>query len=52
LSFAPSQIGSIEFAVEHFGTRMVLLLAHDDCGSVSIIIGELKTSDGKPLPES
>ena len=39
---APSQIGSIEFAAEHFGTRLVVVLGHDDCGAVSTTIGELK----------
>ncbi len=39
---APSQIGSIEFAAEHFGTRLVVVLGHDDCGAVSTTIAELK----------
>ena len=39
---APSQIGSIEFAAEQFGTRLVVVLGHDDCGAVSTTIGELK----------
>ncbi len=39
---APSQIGSIEFAAEKFGTRLVVVMGHDDCGAVSATIGELK----------
>ena len=39
---APSQIGSIEFAAEQFGTRLVVVLGHDDCGAVSTTIDELK----------
>jgi carbonic anhydrase len=39
---APSQIGSIEFAAEQFGTRLVVVMGHDDCGAVSATIGELK----------
>ncbi len=39
---APSQIGSIEFAAEQFGTRLVVVMGHDDCGAVSTTIGELK----------
>ena len=31
---APSQIGSIEFAAEQFGTRLVVVLGHDDCGAI------------------
>ena len=39
---APSQIGSIEFAAEQFGTRLVVVMGHDDCGAVSTTISELK----------
>jgi carbonic anhydrase len=31
---APSQIGSVEFAVERFGTKLVLVLGHSQCGAV------------------
>src|SRR5688500_15869995 len=31
---APSQIGSVEFAVEQFGTSLVLVLGHTMCGAV------------------
>lgn len=31
---APSQIGSIEFAVERFGVRLVVVLGHSSCGAV------------------
>lgn len=31
---APSQLGSIEFAVERFGTRVVVVLGHSGCGAV------------------
>lgn len=31
---APSQIGSIEFAVERFGIRLVVVLGHSNCGAV------------------
>ncbi|MBM3320268.1 MAG: carbonic anhydrase [Candidatus Eisenbacteria bacterium] len=30
----PSQIGSIEFAAERFGTRLVVVLGHTRCGAV------------------
>ena len=29
---APSQIGSVEFAAEQFGTRLVVVLGHSQCG--------------------
>jgi len=31
---APSQIGSIEFAVERFGTRLVVVMGHSKCGAI------------------
>lgn len=31
---APSQIASVEFAAEHFGTRLVVVLGHSNCGAV------------------
>ena len=39
---APSQIGSIEFAAEQFGTRLVVVMGHADCGAVLATINELK----------
>jgi len=38
---APSQIGSIEFAVERFGTQLVVVLGHSMCGAVIATIDEL-----------
>ena len=32
---APSQIGSVEFAVSQFGTRLVVVLGHSQCGAPS-----------------
>ncbi|MGI9309617.1 MAG: carbonic anhydrase [Gammaproteobacteria bacterium] len=37
---APSQIGSIEFAAEHFGTQLVVVLGHTNCGAVAATIAE------------
>jgi carbonic anhydrase len=31
---APSQIGSVEFAAERFGTRLVVVLGHSNCGAI------------------
>ena len=31
---APSQVGSVEFAAERFGTRLVVVLGHTQCGAV------------------
>lgn len=39
---APSQIGSIEFAAARFGTRLVVVLGHSQCGAISATIEELQ----------
>lgn len=39
---APSQIGSIEFAAEQFGTKLVVVLGHSHCGAVQATLDELK----------
>lgn len=36
-----TQIGSIEYAVEQFGTRLVVVLGHSQCGAVIATIDEL-----------
>jgi len=38
---APSQIGSIEFAAERFGTRLVVVMGHSNCGAVAATLEEL-----------
>lgn len=38
---APSQIGSIEFAAEKFGTQLVVVLGHSHCGAVTACIESL-----------
>tara|TARA_R110000772_G_scaffold30037_5_gene74897 strand:- start:240 stop:854 length:615 start_codon:yes stop_codon:yes gene_type:complete len=39
---APSQLGSIEFAVENFGTQLVIVLGHSSCGAVSATLEDIK----------
>ena len=39
---APSQIGSVEFAAAQFGTRLVVVLGHSDCGAVKATLEELR----------
>jgi carbonic anhydrase len=41
---APSQIGSVEFAAERFGTRLVVVLGHSNCGAITATIEELRRS--------
>ena len=38
---APSQVGSVEFAAERFGTRLVVVLGHSNCGAVLATLEEL-----------
>ena len=39
---APSQIGSVEFAAERYGTRLVVVLGHSRCGAVLATLDELR----------
>jgi len=39
---APSQIGSVEFAAERLGTRLVVVLGHTRCGAVGATIEDLQ----------
>lgn len=39
---APSQVGSIEFAAERFGSRLVVVLGHSQCGAITATIEELE----------
>jgi carbonic anhydrase len=38
---APSQVGSVEFAAERFGTRLVVALGHSNCGAILATLEEL-----------
>ena len=37
---APSQVGSVEFAAAGFGTRLVVVIGHSQCGGVSATVDE------------
>lgn len=39
---APSQIASVEFAAEQFGTRLVVVLGHSMCGAVTATLEALE----------
>lgn len=39
---APSQIGSIEYAAEVTGARLVVVMGHSNCGAVEATINELQ----------
>jgi carbonic anhydrase len=38
---APSQVGSVEFAAARFGTRLVVVMGHSQCGAVLATLEEL-----------
>ena len=38
---APSLVGSVEFAAETFGTRLVVVLGHTNCGAIKATIEEM-----------
>jgi len=38
---APSQVGSVEFAASRFGTRLVVVLGHSQCGAVMATLEEV-----------
>ena len=39
---APSQVGSVEFGAARFGTRLVVVLGHTQCGAIQATIEELQ----------
>jgi len=47
---APSLVGSIEFAAEQFGTRLVVVLGHTMCGAVQATLAELERSEEMRSP--
>src|SRR5215510_1588527 len=38
---APSQVGSVEFAAARFGTRLVVVMGHSQCGAVTATLEEV-----------
>ena len=47
---APSLIGSVEFAADRFGTRLVVVLGHSSCGAIAATIEELHRPAPNPSP--
>jgi carbonic anhydrase len=39
---APSQVGSVEFAAARFGTRLVVVLGHTQCGAILATLEQLR----------
>jgi carbonic anhydrase len=38
---APSQVGSVEFAAARFGTRLVVVLGHSQCGAITATLEQV-----------
>jgi len=47
---APSQVGSVEFAAEVFGTRLAVVVGHTQCGAVAATLEELRQPRGHESP--
>lgn len=39
---APSQVGSVEFAAQRFGTRLVVVVGHSGCGAIVATLEQLQ----------
>ena len=47
---APSIVGSVEFAAERFGTRLVVVLGHSQCGAILATVEELRKPSSQRSP--
>lgn len=47
---ASSQLASVEFAAEAFGTRLVVVLGHTRCGAVTATLDAIRASSDNPPP--
>lgn len=47
---APSQVGSVEFAAASFGSPLVVVMGHSNCGAVAATIAELRQEPGLRSP--
>jgi carbonic anhydrase len=47
---APSQVGSIEFAAERYGSRLVVVLGHSNCAAIEATVEVLETPDAIHSP--
>ena len=47
---APSQVGSVEYGAEQFGTRLVVVLGHSQCGAILATLDELQRPAASQSP--
>ncbi|HEX2781518.1 MAG TPA: carbonic anhydrase [Gemmatimonadaceae bacterium] len=45
---APSQVGSVEFAAAAYGTKLVVVMGHTQCGAILATIEELERTGASP----
>lgn len=45
---APSQIGSVEFAAERYGTQLVVVMGHSHCGAIAATVDSMQPIDQVP----
>ncbi|HRP07323.1 MAG TPA: carbonic anhydrase [Gemmatimonadales bacterium] len=48
---APSQVASVEFAAEIFGTRLVVVLGHTSCGAINAAVDNVLHPDLNHAPQ-
>ncbi|MCB1553225.1 MAG: carbonic anhydrase [Xanthomonadales bacterium] len=46
---APSQIASVEFAVERFGVELVVVLGHSNCGAIAATLDCMQRREEAPV---
>jgi carbonic anhydrase len=46
----PSQVGSVEFAAEQFGTQLVVVLGHTGCGAIQATLEQIREPAGNESP--
>ena len=49
---APSLAGSVEFAAEHFGTRLVVVMGHTHCGAIDATLASVAGSSAGPASQN
>jgi carbonic anhydrase len=47
---APSQVGSVEFAASRYGSRLVVVLGHSQCGAILATLDELRKPSADQSP--
>lgn len=47
---APSQVGSVEFAADRFGTRLVVVMGHSHCGAVDAALETILNRQASTSP--